>query len=426
MKRDAALVTLGMAVLSSLTAQPLFEKNYGVVIGIDSYASPRWPKLSTAVSDARAIASYLQSQDYEVISLLGPQATKQAILETFQTILAPKLKARDRVLVFFAGHGDTETLGGREKGYIVPYDAVESSASFISVAELQEQSENMGNARHQLFLMDSCFGGLFATRGITIPRGSPNYIEHASELAARQILTAGGKNQRVLDGGGGGHSPFAAALLAGLRDGRADTDGDGYITFPELEAFIRSTASNRYQTPAAATLPGHEGGVFWFRAPQRPTGPGSEGLKDGFISDLTTSTQARGRGGRTIDTTLTNCELVVTEEHFSNGFVHRDGDTETVTRIRLTIMDPNDILGIPANAPGAVFRRVKGSYISFGLASLFVFSWTTTGSWRNGSWVSSEPAATDLLRFAIPGASYADIELTAKALSATAKGCQGK
>lgn len=37
-------------------AQPQFEHNYALVVGIDVYAAPRWPRLRAAVSDAQAIA----------------------------------------------------------------------------------------------------------------------------------------------------------------------------------------------------------------------------------------------------------------------------------------------------------------------------------------------------------------------------------
>src|SRR6185437_8724783 len=269
----AALVFF--AALWPAKGQPQFEHNYALVIGIDVYAAPRWPRLRSAVSDARAIADFLRSQKYEVTPLYDQQATKQAILSAMQGNLARKVTARDRVVVFFAGHGYTEVLGGQERGYVAPYDADDSSASLISQADLREESSYMGNARHQLFLMDACYGGLLATRGVEVSPGIPNYIREISSRIARQVLTAGGKDQEVLDSGADGHSPFSSALLKGLRDGRADLNGDGYITFAELQAYVSSVGSNSYQTPAASTLPGHEGGEFLFTAPVGGAAPPS-------------------------------------------------------------------------------------------------------------------------------------------------------
>jgi hypothetical protein len=272
----ARLIVLCFPVLiasPALRSQPLFDRSYAVVIGINIYQNPHWHALPNAAGDAQAMASLLNNEGFQVFELYNLNATKQAILQVMQNTLAPRLGPRDRVLVFFAGHGYTETLGGDEKGYIIPADATDASATFISVDNLREQSANMKNARHQLFLMDSCFGGLFAvTRGVQVSRSAPNYIQELASRPGREILTAGGHNQEVLDGSPGGHSPFVTALLSGLRDGLADQDGDGYITFSELSNFVTSAASNAYQTPTVSVMPGHMGGEFLFVSPRGRTG----------------------------------------------------------------------------------------------------------------------------------------------------------
>jgi hypothetical protein len=81
------------------------------------------------------------------------------------------------------------------------------------------------------------------------------------------VITAGGKDQQVLDTGPGGHSYFVDLLLEALRDGRADTNGDGYITFNELAAYLIPRASNNLQTPSAGILPGHGAGEYIFKVP---------------------------------------------------------------------------------------------------------------------------------------------------------------
>jgi uncharacterized caspase-like protein len=249
-------------------ADEFFANSYAIVVGIDNYPSPHWPKLNYAVADARAIARYLGAQGYEVITLYEQQATKQAILAAMQNTLAPRLKTSDRVLVFFAGHGETETLGGKDRGYIVPYDGAKQSAGFISMEDLFAESSYMGDARHQLFIIDSCYGGLLAnTRASVVDPGVPDYLSQITKRFARQAITAGGKDQQVLDTGPGGHSYFVDFLLEALRDGLADTNGDGYITFNELTAYLIPRASNNQQTPSAGILPGHGAGEYLFKVP---------------------------------------------------------------------------------------------------------------------------------------------------------------
>ncbi len=246
-----------------------FEHSYAIVIGIDNYQSPSFPKLTYAVKDAQAITDYLQSQGYDkIFTLYNEQASKQNILEAMQNLVAPRVKANDRVLVFFAGHGYTENLGGKDRGYIVPFDGGKRSASYISMEELETQSSYMGNARHQLFIMDSCYGGLLSdTRASLVPSTVPEYLNEVSKRSARQVITAGGPGQQVLDGGPKGHSYFVDYLLEALQDGMADLNRDGYITFDELSAYLIPRASNRYQTPSVGILPGHGAGEYLFRSP---------------------------------------------------------------------------------------------------------------------------------------------------------------
>lgn len=248
-----------------------YDRSYALVIGINKYPSPKWDDLDYARGDAEAVASFLDSQGFEVIPLYDRQATKTAIISRMQNVLARKVGKDDRVLVFFAGHGHTETLSGKDWGYIVPYhEGNLSSASYISMEELQAQSRKMGNAKHQLFVMNACYGGLLGTKGSSVD-AYPGYLKEVTRRVAMQIITAGGKDEGVLDGGPGGHSVFVDHFLAGLKDALADTNGDGYITFAELTSYLVPSASNPYQTPAPGTLPGHGLGEFVFRSPRGTT-----------------------------------------------------------------------------------------------------------------------------------------------------------
>jgi len=120
----------------------------------------------------------------------------------------------------------------------------------------------MRAARHQAFIMDCCYGGLLGRAGSTVPQNIPNYIGVVGKRPAQQILTAEGKNETVVDGGPGGHSVFTGYLLKGLRDGFADTNMDGWVTFIELVNYIEPAATTSSQTPGYDTLPGHEQGDF--------------------------------------------------------------------------------------------------------------------------------------------------------------------
>ncbi len=250
---------------AALLQAPLYDESFAVVVGIDSYQSPDWPTLSYAVKDAEAVARYLSANGFQVIELYDRDATKQAILTAMQNNVARRAGEGDRVLIFFAGHGYTETLARRDWGYVIPYDGASGSASFISMEELRTQSQKMGDATHQLFIMDSCYGGSLGTRGVApLSPDLPDYLREVTRRPARQFLTAGGKGQQVADGGPKGHSYFTGYLLEALEDGLADLNGDRYITFSELSAYLVPRATSDLQTPATGNLPEHGLGEFTF------------------------------------------------------------------------------------------------------------------------------------------------------------------
>jgi uncharacterized caspase-like protein len=127
--------------------------------------------------------------------------------------------------------------------------------------------------------MDACYGGLLGTRSGGVDPTRPNYIGEILTRTAREVLTAGGKDQQVADGGPRGHSLFTGYLLEGLEKQLADLNGDGYVTFPELVAYIQPKASGPHQTPGQSTLPGHGQGEFVFEV-KKPEGSAPPSLKN--------------------------------------------------------------------------------------------------------------------------------------------------
>ncbi len=255
-----------MAAVSDTTTE---GDSWAVVIGVDDYA--HWPKLSHAVRDAESVKTLLTTRlgfkPAHVISLENQSATRSNVMAAFNEQL-PKsgLKKTDNLFVFFAGHGGTRHLSsGRDLGYIIPVDAAtdDLAGDAIPMTELQNISEALV-ARHVIFVMDACYSGLGLVRGGGASTRSGNFLRDNAHRVGRQMLTAGGADQMVADGGPGGHSIFTWTLLQGLS-GKADLNGDNIITGTELAAYIApAVASVSAQTPAFGSLPGSEGGEFVF------------------------------------------------------------------------------------------------------------------------------------------------------------------
>ena len=248
-------------------APQLYAESHAVVIGIDDYE--HWPKLTYAVADALALRELLVRRlgfsPANVHMLLDREATREKILELLGERMADPARVgkEDRLLVFYAGHGATRQLGsGRSLGYVVPADAAldRLHSQAISMTQFGDIDEALP-AKHVLYLMDACYGGLALLRG---GAGSRNFLRETTQRRARQMITAGGADELVADGGPGGHSIFTWTLLQGLG-GEADLNRDGYVTATELFAYTGPlVAQLSRQTPAFGSLPGSEGGEMVF------------------------------------------------------------------------------------------------------------------------------------------------------------------
>jgi len=261
----------GVTILSK---EEIYDNSYAIIIGIDEYQTIS--DLDYAVNDAVAIKEMLINQfNYakeDIKLLINEDANKDNIVEVLSDI-SLLANENDRIVVFFAGHGETMKLpDGGEMGYLLPVDGRQENlyASAIPMNDLKDLS-NMSKAKHMLFLVDACYGGLAAvgTRGLK-PAKPPNYLEKITNIKSRQIITAGGSDEEVLEKPEWGHSVYTMNLLRALKDGLADTNGDGYITAGELGLYLNEKVtidSENQQTPQSRRLTSHEGEFIFFNNP---------------------------------------------------------------------------------------------------------------------------------------------------------------
>ncbi|SVE37250.1 uncharacterized protein METZ01_LOCUS490104, partial [marine metagenome] len=229
--------------------------------------------LDYAVADAEAVKDMLINKfDYpenNVKLLLNEEANKANIVNVISDV---SLKAGDneRILVFFAGHGETMDLpAGGEMGFLLPVDGNENNlyASAIRMDDLKDFSY-LSKSKHMLFLVDACYGGLAAVGTRSLEQtNTPNYLEKISNIKSRQIITAGGKEEKVIEKSEWGHSAYTKNLLSGLNDELADINEDGYITALELGSYLSEKVtfdSESRQTPQLRRLTSDEGEFVFF------------------------------------------------------------------------------------------------------------------------------------------------------------------
>lgn len=245
-----------------------YTNSRALIIGVDEYAhaSP----LSYAVSDAnevrKILAEELEFPAENITCLTDAEATRDRILRSYLRFTADDIDLDERLLVFFAGHGYTRTGSRGEIGYLVPFDAnLSDLATLIRWDELTRNAELI-RAKHILFIMDACYGGLALTRHLQA--GSTRFLKDMMLRDSRQVLTAGKADEVVADAGGPvpGHSVFTGHLIEGLR-GNAAT-AEGVITASGLMAYVYGKVANdkhSRQTPHYGYFDGD--GDFIIRAP---------------------------------------------------------------------------------------------------------------------------------------------------------------
>lgn len=203
-----------------------YTNSWAVVVGINEYrhVSP----LGYATNDASEFANVLRDRfgfpPANIATLLDAEATLQNIQSAVHALVR-NTQPDDRIVFFFAGHGHTMSAHHRDTGFIVPVDGSVDDTSTILPWDTLYQTSLMVPAKHMLFIMDACYGGLFGMRALA--PGSSRLVRDMLSRYSRQFLTAGKADEPVSDAGGPrrGHSVFTGHLLDALEGGLDAKDG---------------------------------------------------------------------------------------------------------------------------------------------------------------------------------------------------------
>jgi len=234
-----------------------FGAYHALVIGNNNYRD--LPKLETAVNDANAVAKLL-SNDYGFETKLLLDATRADIFTELGRLRA-KLTPKDNLLIYYAGHGILDKIG--KQGYWLPVDAENDiQTNWISNSYITTTLRAI-RAKHVMVVADSCYSGTLvraAPISIKTALGRRAWASRMSKKHARTALVSGGL-EPVADDGREGHSVFARAFLAALRENREVIDGQALY-----DAIKRPVVLNSDQTPQYSDIrrAGHDGGDFLF------------------------------------------------------------------------------------------------------------------------------------------------------------------
>lgn len=187
---------------------------WALIIGINDYASlPAQKQLKAARPGAEAVARILRQYGVErerIVALYDRNAGRAAILGQLQGTLRRDVGPHDSLLIYFAGHCQTEGQG-KDVGWIPADGSDGNPASLLSTTELQAQLAQIP-ARHVFVVADSCLdeGALGASRIL----GTPT-VQDVYKRKSRWMLSAGVPSPQA---DGADMSQFSQAFVGSLRD----------------------------------------------------------------------------------------------------------------------------------------------------------------------------------------------------------------
>jgi len=272
----------GITDLSDL----IYTNGWALIIGINEYTPAEFQR-KYATNDVDAFANLIQVkygfEKKNTTILKNSEATKQKIMEKIASYKEPKkVSKEDCLLIFFSGQGVTPNFTDKdEQGFLVPYntkfdlskeqDYETYKQNCIGLNELKQAIKDI-NARHVLVIADACVGGTEKWQSPAPEIAISNYLLKVSAASGRQIIVAGGKDEKPAESDIFKHGLLTANLYNGLKDETTDDNKDGVTTGSELASYLIKTVSDATDGKQKPLFASAGAGEFIFAPQPFPVG----------------------------------------------------------------------------------------------------------------------------------------------------------
>lgn len=264
-----------MAILSKRVLAQKSLKRHALVIGINKYNEI--PELKYCAKDAEYVARVLEqngnfivdrlpkrwNQENERDEVAEKPLTGKELGQALRQFILEQAKGSE-ALIYYAGHGSAgRDLLGEEKGYIITSDYQLNNIENTAIA-LDSFNDLIRKAdlKSLIVILDCCHAGYFLEadlikQSLSVFRSQTNYY----------LMASCGKYENSYEGEFfGGHGLFTGALLEGLSEQNAGSDGqvsiDGLYDFTyrrlRNSAFHRKIEPIRMGSGASITLVWYE------------------------------------------------------------------------------------------------------------------------------------------------------------------------
>lgn len=255
----------GISLINSTEATT--GNTYAIVIGISKYKNI--PQLQFADKDAKSFYDYMVAKDgmnvkpSNVVLRINEQANITNVGNDVSDILQKDIKKGDRVIFFFAGHGDYDAKIMKDQSLLLLQGAPNGnyfqnvfSGDYISTSDLHIKftSELIKKGADVILIIDACHSGGMSSplaggeQGGIITASAINTIQSTVKLYSCQAKQYSLESTQF----GGGRGLFSYVLMEGLY-GMADANNDSVVNIKELQRYLEdnvpSMASPNRQDP---------------------------------------------------------------------------------------------------------------------------------------------------------------------------------
>jgi serine/threonine-protein kinase len=240
-----------------MPAAHTYRAGVALLIGIGDYLhADRITPLQFATHDARSLARLLADPDVcrfppgQVALLTDRKARRDQVVRRLSSWLPAQARGAELAVIYFAGHGVVQKIGGREEGFLLPYDADpdEVVTRGVAMSDLARWIAAV-EARAVVVCLDCCHAGKVlppdgvSLRGTT-PRDltlRPGVLEGIAGKG-RFLIASCDEGQKSIEAPELRHGLFTYHLLEGIR-GAGDRDGDGRVGVAELFNYVSAAVA---------------------------------------------------------------------------------------------------------------------------------------------------------------------------------------
>jgi serine/threonine protein kinase len=227
-----------------------------LVIGVGEYLrAERVEPLRFATRDAEALADALADPNLcsfprdQVTLLTNGEARRDAVVQRLSRWLPEQACGAELVVIYFAGHGMVQTVGRREEGFLLPYDADPEDVVTrgVAMSDLARWIDGL-DAQAVVVCLDCCHAGKVLGQRDPATTLTARDLELKPAVLqgmagrGRYLIASCDEGQKSFECAELGHGLFTFHLLQGIA-GAADRDGDGRVGLAELFNYVATAVS---------------------------------------------------------------------------------------------------------------------------------------------------------------------------------------